>query len=51
MPEATCEQEISAEEKEKIEKRVRKADINLRKTKKRIDRAEAEAWKKSRHRG
>ena len=51
MPEPTCKQEVSAEQKEKITKQVIKADANLRKAMKRIDRAEAEAWKKSRHRG
>lgn len=51
MPEPTCKQEVSAEQEEKIAKRVKKADANLRKAMKRIARSEAEAWKKSRHRG
>lgn len=41
---------ISRQE-EKIAKRLAKVDASLRKKMKKIDRAEAEAWKKSRHRG
>lgn len=51
IPDAICEQEVSAEQEEKIAKRLAKADASLRKKMKKIDRAEAEAWKKSRHRG
>lgn len=51
IPDAICEQEVSAEQEEKIAKRLAKVDASLRKKMKKIDRAEAEAWKKSRHRG
>ncbi len=51
MPNAICEQEVSPEQEEKIAKRVAKADASLRKKMKKIARAEAEAWKKSRRRG
>ena len=51
IPDAICEQEVSAEQEEKITKRLAKVDANLRRKMKKIDRAEAEAWKKSRHRG
>lgn len=51
MPNAICGQEVSQEQKEKIDKRVTKADASLRKKMKEIARAEAEAWKKSRRRG
>lgn len=51
IPDAICEQEVSAEQEEKIAKRLVKADASLRKKMKKIARAEAEAWKKSRHRG
>lgn len=51
IPNAICEQEVSPEQEEKIAKRVAKADASLRKKMKKIARAEAEAWKKSRHRG
>lgn len=51
IPDAICEQEVSAEQEEKIAKRLVKADAILRKKMKKIARAEAEAWKKSRHRG
>lgn len=51
IPDAICEQEVSAEQEEKIAKRHAKADAILRKKMKKIARAEAEAWKKPRHRG
>lgn len=51
IPDATCEQEVSPEQEEKIAKRVKKVDVNLRKKMKKIVRDEAEVWKKSRHRG
>ena len=51
IPDAICEQEVSAEQEEKIAKRLAKVDASLRKKMKKIDRAEAEAWKKSCHRG
>jgi len=51
IPDAICEQEVSAEQEEKIAKRLTKADASLRKKMKKIARAEAEAWRKSRHRG
>lgn len=51
IPDAICEQEVSAEQEEKIAKRLAKADASLRKKMKKIARAEAEAWKNSRHRG
>lgn len=51
IPDAICEQEVSAEQEEKIAKRLAKVDASLRKKMKKIDRAESEAWKKSRHRG
>lgn len=51
IPDSICKQEISAGQKEKVVKQVAKADANLRKKMKRIDRVQAEAWKKSRHRG
>lgn len=51
IPDAICEQEVSAEQEEKIAKRLAKADASLRKKMEKIARAEAEAWEKSRHRG
>ena len=51
MPNAIHEQEVSPEQEEKFAKRVAKVDASLRKKMKKIARAEAEAWKKSRHRG
>ncbi len=43
IPNAICGQEVSQEQKEKISKRVAKADAILRKKMKKIARAEAEA--------
>lgn len=49
IPNAICEEEVSPEQEDKNAKRVVKANANLRKKMKKNARAEAEAWKKSRH--
>lgn len=51
VPRNDAEPEISAEEKAKLVKRLAKIDADLCKKIKKIARTEAEAWKKSRHRG
>ena len=51
IPKSTCNQEISPKQREKIVNRLKKINTNLQKKMKRISRLEAEAWKKSRHRG
>lgn len=50
IPQSSYKQEISVKQIEKIVDRIKKVDTSLQKKMKRINRLEAEAWKKSRHR-